>query len=281
MKNNIEITVLVDNNADQGFMAEHGFSVLIEHNNQRILFDTGQCDALFHNAKKLNIKLTELDSIILSHGHYDHGGNIEWLLTNNPSCHLYLHPDCLKKRFSIIPEKPPKNISLPASAVSAINKISTDRITFTQGQLPITSSVYLSGEITKKQTLEQFSGPFYLDKQATIIDPLSDDQSLWIETNQGIVVITGCCHAGIENTVKQIQKQSSAQPIHTILGGLHLHNANEERLLHSVEFLKSLLLKNLYPAHCSGEKAQNQLVNNLGKNITHQSKVGLKISFEN
>jgi len=103
MKNNIEITVLVDNNADQGFMAEHGFSVLIEHNNQRILFDTGQCDALFHNAKKLNIKLTELDSIILSHGHYDHGGNIEWLSTNNPSCQLYLHPDSLKKRFSIIP----------------------------------------------------------------------------------------------------------------------------------------------------------------------------------
>jgi len=281
MKSNINITILVDNHADQGFLSEHGFSVLIEHNDQRILFDTGQCDALFHNAKKLNIKLTELDSIILSHGHYDHGGNLEWLLKNNPTSHLYLHSDCLKTRYSIIQGKAPKNISLPESAIFAINERPSERITFTSEKLCITPSVYLSGEITKKQTLEQSSGPFYLDTQATIIDPLLDDQSLWIETKQGIVIITGCCHSGIENTVKQVHKQSSMQPIHTILGGLHLHNANEKRLLHSIEFLKSLSLTKLYPAHCSGDKAKNKLINNLGHNIACQSRVGLKISFEN
>ncbi|MCP5079530.1 MAG: MBL fold metallo-hydrolase [Psychromonas sp.] len=279
MKNKINITVLVDNNAEQGFKAEHGFAVLIEHNEQRILFDTGQCDALFYNAEKLNIKLTELNIIILSHGHYDHGGNLEWLLDNNPSTHLYLHPDCLKTRYSIAHGKEPKMISLPNNVIKAINKHPNDQITFTSLHSQITPAIYLSGEIAKLQPLEALSGPFYLDMQGTTIDPLFDDQSLWLETEQGVVVITGCCHAGIENTVKQVQTLSSTQPIHTILGGLHLHSTNEARLLHNIQFLKSLSLKKLYPAHCSGQRAQNQLTTQLGKKVTHQCKVGLTLSF--
>lgn len=90
------ITVLVDNQAETGLQHEHGLSILIEHQGKRILFDDGQNDALFYNATKLDIPLYDLDMIILSHGHYDHGGNLSALLLANPNALFYAHPDSLQ-----------------------------------------------------------------------------------------------------------------------------------------------------------------------------------------
>lgn len=280
MKNRLTITILVDNHAQEGLQSEHGFAVLIEHNSKRILFDTGQNEVLFYNAEKLDVALTGLDDIILSHGHYDHGGNIEWLLKNNPDATLHLHPDCLQTRYSIADPKNPRNISLTSNTISAIQQSLQSRINVKSQPSQIRSAINLTGEITRKQPLELSSGPFYLDKQRQKEDFLLDDQSLWIETKQGLLIITGCCHAGIENSVRQILTQASNQSVHTIIGGLHLHNANEQRLKHSAKFLASLKLKQLYPAHCSGENAQKLLNQQLGHTIVKDCKAGLTLSFE-
>ncbi|WP_022940179.1 MBL fold metallo-hydrolase [Psychromonas hadalis] len=279
MSERLTITVLVDNNVSGDLQAEHGFAVLIEHNNQRILFDAGQNEALFYNAKKLGIQLTGLDEIILSHGHYDHGGNLEWLLKNNPNANLHLHPDCLQTRYSI-DARGIRNIALSESAVTAIKNTLLCRVKANSQPSQVTSAINLTGQIERKQPLELCSGPFYLDKQADKEDLLLDDQSLWINTKQGIVIITGCCHAGIENTVTKIQKQSSTQQIHTILGGLHLHNARSERLQHSADFLQSLQLKQLYPGHCTGKEAQALLKERLGEKVVQRCEAGLTVSFD-
>jgi 7,8-dihydropterin-6-yl-methyl-4-(beta-D-ribofuranosyl)aminobenzene 5'-phosphate synthase len=114
---NGQITILVDNRAEQPFVSEHGLSILLEIEQpgikkKRVLFDTGQGDALFQNAKTMGISLKELDALVLSHGHYDHGGNIAQILSMNPSISFFAHPDCLISRFSMHPGKAAKSVAL-------------------------------------------------------------------------------------------------------------------------------------------------------------------------
>ncbi len=116
------ITLLVDNKAETGLKQEHGLAIFIEHQGKRILFDNGQNDqALFYNAQQLAISLNELDIIILSHGHYDHGGNLATLLKANPQAVFYAHPDCVQTRYSLHPDKAPRTISLTKEVKAAIN----------------------------------------------------------------------------------------------------------------------------------------------------------------
>ncbi|WP_413700438.1 MBL fold metallo-hydrolase [Psychromonas sp. KJ10-10] len=115
------ITLLVDNLAGNGLQHEHGLSIFIKHQDKRILFDNGQNEVLFHNADRLGISLSDLDIIILSHGHYDHGGNLASLLLANPNALFFAHPDCLQTRSSLHPDKPARMISLNQNTIEAID----------------------------------------------------------------------------------------------------------------------------------------------------------------
>lgn len=255
----IRITFLVDNISQQGLSAEHGFAVLIEQKKQRLLFDCGQGEALFHNADKLNIALNDLDAIILSHGHFDHGGNLKQLLLDNPNATLYLHPDCLQTRYSLHPNKEPRKISLPQSAIEAINQFPTKQKQFNKFVKQITDNIFITGQIPRVNKEEQISGPFYLDPLKQRQDKLLDDQSLWIETKEGIVVIAGCCHSGIINTLTHIKNKAAQQKFICLLGGLHLLNADQNRLDATIDYLNKVQLTSVYPAHCTGQEANKQL----------------------
>lgn len=272
------ITLLVDNNAQHGLIAEHGFSALIEQGKQRILFDTGQGEALFINAKRLNISLHDLDVIILSHGHYDHAGNIAKLLADNPKATLYLHPDALQTRYSLHTNNPPKKISLSQSAIDAIQHFPIQQTIFNQSMVSITDTIFLSGEIKRLNVFEKTSGPFYLDTLGLKVDKLMDDQSLWIETDKGLTVITGCCHAGVINTLTAIQTYARTKKINDVIGGLHLINADHPKLNACVEYLNNLELTTLYPGHCTG----NEAITKLNQQLTCEVKeihAGLKINI--
>ncbi|WP_434340477.1 MBL fold metallo-hydrolase [Motilimonas cestriensis] len=253
------ITVLADNIATPPLLSEHGFAVLIERDQERILFDTGQGLALFENAEQLGIPLDNLTAIALSHGHYDHTGNLAQLLGLNPHCRLYLHPDCTVERYVLHDNQPVKMIGMPNSAKQAIAKHDPALIHLTSQACKLTAEISLTGTIPKFHLLENTSGPFYLDQAGLHIDQLLDDQSLWLTTKHGICVITGCCHTGLINTLAFIQQQEPNAPLTHLIGGLHLANATSERLDASVQYLHQQPWQHLYLSHCTGARATDAI----------------------
>ena len=273
------ITLLVDNQAQDGLKHEHGLSLLIEHQGKRILFDNGQNEALFFNAEKLNVPLNNIDIIILSHGHYDHGGNLAALLFANPNALFYAHPDCKNTRYSLHPNKPVRTISLSKEATTAIDAIPVAQRHLITHATEVLPSLWLTGQIPRLSDIEDTGGPFFLDTAGKYPDLLNDDMSLWVETKTGLTVICGCCHSGIINTLTHIKKQAeTTKPIQTLLGGLHLVGANQQRLNETFEYLRKQDLDMLYPAHCTGEHPM-LLLKDIFENKAEIAKAGLKITL--
>jgi len=273
------ITLLVDNQAQSGLKQEHGLSVLIEHQGKRILFDNGQDDALFYNAAKLAIPLDNLDILILSHGHYDHGGNLPALLQANPDALFYAHPGCTQTRYSLHPDKAARTISLTKEALTAIDNFPAQQKNFITTTTEIMTDVWLTGQIPRLSPVEDTGGPFFLDKQKKQQDRLDDDMSLYIAGETGLTVICGCCHSGIINTLSHIKKQiQQPLPINNLIGGLHLVNANQQRLRSSIDYLNEQNIANIYPCHCTGDNAMQSLSKQF-KNNLQIAQAGLKITL--
>ena len=273
------ITLLVDNQAQPGLKQEHGLSLLIEHQGKRILFDNGQHDALFYNAARLNIPLNNLDVLILSHGHYDHGGNLAALLQANPHALFYAHPDCTQTRYSLHPDKAPRTISLTDDTLTALDKFPAQQKKFITATTQIMTGVWLTGQIPRISPVEDTGGPFFLDKEKKQKDQLYDDMSLYIAGETGLTVICGCCHSGIINTLTHIKKQMQ-QPlqISNLIGGLHLVNANQQRISTSIDYLNKQNIANIYPCHCTGDNAMQSLSKQF-KNNLQIAQAGLKITL--
>ena len=194
-------------------MAEHGLSFWIEYGSQNILFDTGQTNALVKNAELLDIDLSKTNAVILSHGHYDHTGGLEAVLNAAPQATVYLHPDAPKIRYSCPPGKNPKDISMPPGTCQKIaESVSKGAVIYTPKPESICPGIRVTGTIPRMTNYEDTGGPFYLDKKSNTKDALNDDQALMISTAKGLIVILGCAHAGIVNTLEYI-KTLTQQPI--------------------------------------------------------------------
>jgi 7,8-dihydropterin-6-yl-methyl-4-(beta-D-ribofuranosyl)aminobenzene 5'-phosphate synthase len=275
--NKPKITLLVDNHSQQGLESEHGFAALIEVDQQRILFDTGQHEVLFSNAKALGISLDDLDAIILSHGHYDHTGEVAKLLELNPNCKLYLHPKALQSRFSIREGKV-KDIAISSGNHQAILRHPDHLLHWISTPTKITAHLGISGTIPKQTKFEQNSGPFFLDREGQQPDPILDDQALWIETNNGLIILTGCCHSGLINTITHIQKVTNTTKISSIIGGLHLRSATREKQEKTVDALQKFTIDSLVTCHCTGDETTQFLQKKLPQTTT-AGYAGLTITF--
>lgn len=260
----VRITLLVDNRARPGLRAEHGFAVWIESQDLRILFDTGSSDAVAENAAKMGIDLLTADLLVLSHGHYDHTGYVAELLRRHPRIQVLMHPNATQRRFSIHAGQPPKDISMPSEAAKALAALPAGQLLLTETPHVIEPWIGTSGTIPRKHSLEDTGGPFFLDSAGRAPDSIDDDLALWITTPRGLVVLTGCCHAGLINTVDQIRTQTGAMPIYAIIGGLHLKNAPESRLQATLDALNAWNPDYLIPCHCAGAQATTFFQHRMG-----------------
>jgi 7,8-dihydropterin-6-yl-methyl-4-(beta-D-ribofuranosyl)aminobenzene 5'-phosphate synthase len=262
----VRIRILVDDKAGHGLIAEHGFSLWIEHLGKKILFDTGQKDALLPNAERLGIDLSQADMLVLSHGHYDHTGGVAEVINRSNGIQVFAHTDVLVDRYSMRDDGAAA-IQIQPDSAEALRNIPEDQIHWTTESKRLYDHVSVSGMIPRLTDFEDTGGAFFLDSEATQPDLIDDDQSIWIKTSKGLVVCAGCCHSGIINTLEHITKISGESKIHTLLGGLHLLNADENRLSKTVEGLGSFDIHQMYPCHCTGKGAVEYLSKNLSSNV--------------
>ena len=255
----VRITLLVDNESPSDLIAEHGFSAWIETSEQRILFDTGQGAALEPNAIQLGIDLALANTLVLSHGHYDHTGSVAGFLALNTHARVLFGRGLGTPRFSCHPGQAPRAIDIGDTVRHALRDLTAHRRGEITAPCFLASSVGISGPIPRLTAFEDMGGPFFLDPEQDHPDGIVDELAMWFETRRGLVVLTGCCHAGLVNTICHVRTISGIERVHAIIGGLHLLNASAERLEQTVSFIADCAPDYLIPCHCTGKHVVEQL----------------------
>jgi 7,8-dihydropterin-6-yl-methyl-4-(beta-D-ribofuranosyl)aminobenzene 5'-phosphate synthase len=272
------LTLLTENTAKgECILAEHGLSYWLEIGTHRVLFDTGQGFVFAKNAAHLKIPLENADAIVLSHGHIDHVGGLAEALERAPNAMLFLHPDATAPKYS---GSTGVGRRISTRFVETQQFVTpTRKIVWTTEPHEVVPGVWCTGTIPRVTDFEDTGGPFFLDKELTRPDPLLDDQSLFIPTPQGTIVIAGCAHAGIVNTLRHIRTLTDNAPIHTVLGGLHLNQASDKRMAETLAYLSSLGdTVRMGFCHCTGFKAILRLWNAF-PNQCFECKCGSVIEF--
>lgn len=257
----IRITVVVENTAQGvGMLAEHGLAYWIEWDGQRVLFDTGQGNVLVSNAYRLGISLHDAHAIVLSHGHFDHTGGLADVLRNGRPAPVYLHPAALEPKFARNRDGTSCDIGIPLRAREALDR-HAGSILSTESPTTILDCLTVTGPVPRTTDFEDVGGPFFLDAACSESDPLIDDQALFFETPEGVVVLLGCAHAGVINTLRYVSELSDGKPLRGVIGGMHLVSAAPRRIARTIDELRRSDLRLLAPAHCTGMPATVALWN--------------------
>ncbi len=262
----VTITILVDNYAGDGLSAEHGLSLWIDAGSRRILLDTGQGGALAPNAEKLGIDLSMADSLVLSHGHYDHTGGVSWAIRNAPEMEVFCHPAAVVPRYGMR-EGESKPLGMTGESLWALESLSSRRNHWVQAVRVLFPGIGLTGYIPRQTDYENTGGAFFLDPELRRPDPIDDDMALWIHTPEGLIMCVGCCHAGLVNTLNQALFQSGASRLRAVIGGFHLLNADDSRIENTVKALRYLSPELIVPCHCTGSKAVDVMADAFGSGV--------------
>ena len=227
----VRLTVLAEDTVNKRrshLVAKHGLSLLVETTvagaSTRILMDAGPPpNVALRNATAMRARVRELDAIVISHGHYDHiGGLLQILKRSSRRIPIVAHPKVFGPKFAFKPNLQFIGPDFDQSSVKAAGGI----LVLARNPVMIAAGVTTSGEIARETNFEKTEGFWTVEDDRFVEDPMNDEQALLINVkDKGLVVITGCAHSGIINTLKQAQKTSSVDDIYAVVGGLHLEKA--------------------------------------------------------
>ncbi len=272
----MKITTLVEDTATKPkLIAEHGLSMLIETSENNILFDTGQLFALFHNARILNIDLSKVDKIVLSHGHYDHTGGLKKVLSRTSKVDVYAHPDIFTPKYAKDKEHN-RYIGIPYKREELESKGAVFHLS--REPLQITDNIMTTGEIERITDFEAISDNLCVMRAGRLVkDDLLDDQALIVRAAaDDVVVVLGCTHAGLVNTLQHISELTGDVPISMIIGGTHLLHSSSCRIKRTIDALKGFGVKKVAASHCTGRRASAMLLEAFGCNFI-ENHVGTQI----
>lgn len=248
MKKGIKISILCEDQAKMGYMdkiflAQHGFSAFIEAE-KNILFDTGSTDVFIYNAALLGIDLNVTDMIVLSHGHWDHTNGLKALHAKGIKKKLLVHPGAFVDR---------RKASGEYNGILYNQEEMAEKFDLILSREPyqITDNIYFLGEIPRLNDFEaQKTTFFYMNKGEELQDFVMDDTALAIKTEKGLVIVTGCSHAGICNIVEHAKKVADQDKVHIVMGGFHLLG-DQAQLQKTIDYFLKNRVEHLYPMHCT------------------------------
>ena len=267
-------------------LAEHGLCLLVKvqqgAEKHTIMLDTGYNSmSVLHNMDILAVDPNELEAIVLSHAHMDHTGALHAILGKiSKPIPLVVHPDAfLYPRF--LEEKDGSKKRFPRTLVRNDFEQRNVKIHESKAPTPILDgAILVTGEVERTTAFEKGMPGALVERDGSLEpDPIKDDQSLVINLKEkGLVIITGCSHAGIVNTILYAKKLTGIEKVYAVLGGFHLSGAFFEKILEkTIDELKALSPAVVVPMHCTGRKAMELLsrefpasfvLNSVGSKIT-------------
>ena len=278
MSQELQITVVVENTAQGiGLLAEHGLAYWLEWDGRHILFDAGQGGALKSNLQRMELRPDHIDTVVLSHGHFDHTGGLADVLERDQAATVMFHPDALRKKYAKNQDGTSREIGVPFPSRKALHKPSVELQT-SEGPAQIADGLMTTGKVPLVTDFEQPSSRFFVDEACQEPDHLPDDQSIFFEADRGTIVLLGCAHSGVINTLEHVSQLTNGRPIQGVIGGMHLVDASQERVYQTIEALRQWDLKLLAPAHCTGMAATVAMWNAFPEIIT-PCHVGSKFTF--
>jgi len=277
---NVTLTTLCENTAGKpGFMAEWGLSILVQADGVNVLFDTGGYFAAVRNADKLGIDLRAIDKIVLSHGHADHTGGLRDVLMRTGPREVIAHPAIWELKYTKRTyEKREAFVGIPFNR----EELELYGALFTLSKEPvyITDTIVTTGEIEQTTDFEGIEPIFYVKEGDSLRhDLIPDDLALIVRTQEGLVIVLGCGHSGLINTIRHAQRITGEQRVHTVVGGTHLFPKTDEQVEKAISALQEIGIKKIGVSHCTGFHASMRLAQEFGDKF-FQNNAGTQYIFE-
>lgn len=267
----VTVTTLVENTAGTPLtIGEWGQSLWIEADDKKILFDTGPTAMVSRNAAAVGVDLSTADKIVISHGHYDHTGGLKEVLVkmresgrHPEGIEVIGHPDIFTPKHFYIKDFIERYIGIPFSReeLEALGA----RFILSRDPVKISPNILTTGEVNISVDFEKIDKDLHVKEGNTQIpDRLADDLGIIVKTEQGLIVLLGCGHRGIINTLRHAQKMTGINEIYAVIGGTHLISADSNQMQKTIEVLKELKIRKLGVSHCTGLKSAAVLAKEFG-----------------
>jgi len=240
----MKITTIVDNIVYDGkLVAEHGFSIYLNDDNYKVLFDTGQTDILINNAEILKVDLSDIDAVVISHGHYDHTGGLQAFCKVNSKAKIYIKPQALLEKYN----GTDKYIGIPFNT-----ELIKDRFVFVEIDVHLTNNIVIVSNIKISKAKDtHFKKMLIKNDNLFCSDTFEDELFIAVKNENGLVVITGCSHRGITN-IAETTEELFSMPISYMIGGFHLKNEKITKVIEVIELLNTKNVDTIVLAHCTG-----------------------------
>lgn len=256
---------------DTPFLGRFGLSMLLElvagSNKKNILYDTNSAaEPILHNLNILEKSIDDVSTIFLSHCHYDHTDGLAGILDAiDRPIPVLAHPEVFRPCFEINPDGI-RHIGIVGQDRSSFEQKGAT-FTLTSAPLNLMTGVTSTGEVERVTSFEVLEDLYTIIDGKTVQDHESDDSALVLNFEEGLVIITGCCHAGIVNTMNHARKITGVDKVHAVVGGLHLIDASEEKITKSVEALSEVDW--VFAGHCTGFDGLQRIAKVMGDRFAH------------
>jgi 7,8-dihydropterin-6-yl-methyl-4-(beta-D-ribofuranosyl)aminobenzene 5'-phosphate synthase len=275
----LKLTVLCDDTAaSDGYLAEHGVSILVTlGNGSRWLLDTGTTDVFLLNAQRMGICLDGLAGIAISHGHDDHTGGLAFCSRLKEAPPVYGHPYAWHKQYEVRKGEPVRILGMPYLSRRYADPVFRP----VNNTARLEKDLYFLTDIPREPGSHAPVGGKFFNEDGTGPCPVIDDAALVARTPRGLVVLFGCAHAGYVNTLKAVRKAFPGDRLLSVVGGLHLGDAGDEVLSDAVAYTGSFKAEGFtfHGGHCTGGRAVARFRKAFGEEAVMPLGAGRMIAF--
>jgi len=263
----VRIAILADNlvTDGKGCLGEHGLSLFVEADGACFLFDVGQSGIAVGNAARLGCDLSSAETVVVSHGHYDHAGALPMLLQAFGPRKLLAHPDLFTPKYVRRRGRGPRAIGLPFSAADLAALGAEAHFSLSTEAQPICPGASTTGVIPQTDDFEAIPSHFAIQTSRGLRrDDFAHEQAALLRTSRGLVVLVGCSHRGVVNTIRRAMDLTGIDRVAAVVGGLHLGAAPDDQVSATIEELRRLNIAHVVACHCTGFGPSAKLAAALG-----------------